>query len=96
MRQACETIQRAAQGTATVLMAEKAVTAKSWFRANSRSVAAGASAFRQDPLRSLPENLLDSELFGYEKGAFTGAASPSPDGSSSPTRARSSWTKSGS
>jgi Nif-specific regulatory protein len=29
---------------------------------------------------SIPENLLESELFGFEKGAFTGATAPKPGG----------------
>jgi len=44
---------------------------------------------------AIAENLIESELFGYEKGAFTGAVSSKAGGASSwPTRGLSFWTRS--
>ena len=61
-------------GVETVLFLGESGTGKSvlarWFHQRS---ARGASPFVEVECPSIPEQLLESELFGHEKGAFTGA-----------------------
>ncbi len=75
MLKMCRTVERVAPSDATVLITGESGTGKELFaqalhqlssRAEKRSVAINCAA--------IPESLLESELFGYEKGAFTGAA----------------------
>ncbi len=79
MRAALDTLKLAATGTATVLVRGESGTGKELAaRAlHSLSPRAGKPLVKID-CASLPENLLESELFGYEKGAFTGAVARKP------------------
>ena len=65
---------RAAKGNSTVLITGESGTGKELFAQATHY----ASSRRHGPFikincASIPENLLESELFGYEEGAFTGA-----------------------
>ncbi len=79
MKEAAELIRRAARTTSTVLIrgesgSGKEVAARAIHAASDRA----AQPFIPVHCAALPENLLESELFGYEKGAFTGASHRKP------------------
>lgn len=75
----CRTVEKVAGSDATVLVLGESGTGKELIargvhaaspRSSERFVAINCAA--------IPDNLLESELFGYEKGAFTGAAKTTP------------------
>ena len=75
LRQALELVRKAARSEANILIAGESGTGKeliaSAIHANSSRT---NLPFVPVDCASLPENLLESELFGHEKGSFTGAA----------------------
>ncbi len=79
MQKACRRVEKVAPLDVTVMILGESGTGKELFaravhdlspRAGNRFVAINCAA--------IPENLLESELFGYEKGAFTGAHKRTP------------------
>jgi len=79
MRELRETLRRAAAASATVLIRGESGTGKELVaRAVHEQSARRLKPFVKIDCTSLPENLLESELFGYEKGAFTGAVAAKP------------------
>ena len=72
-------LRRAATGTATVLLRGESGTGKELAaKAVHDSSPRRTGPFVKLHCAALPETLLESELFGYEKGAFTGAATRKP------------------
>lgn len=79
MLRICRTIEKVANSGATVMLlgesgTGKEVLARGLHQASSRR----SGKFVAINCAAIPENLLESELFGYEKGAFTGAAKTTP------------------
>jgi len=75
MLRACRTIERVAPTNATVMILGDSGTGKELLARGVHDMSPRkARRFVAINCAAIPENLLESELFGYEKGAFTGAA----------------------
>jgi len=79
LRKVFASLQRAAATDATVLLEGESGTGKELFARSLHALSPRADApFVAINCAAIPENLLETELFGYEKGAFTGAAARKP------------------
>ncbi len=74
MRRIAELVQKVAQGKATVLVQGESGTGKEVVaHAIHRQSPRAEKPFTVINCAAIPEDLLESELFGFEEGAFTGA-----------------------
>jgi two-component system NtrC family response regulator len=79
MQDVLETVSRVAASDASVMIYGESGTGKELIaRALHEQSQRRGKPFIQLSCAALPETLLESELFGYEKGAFTGAADAKP------------------
>ncbi len=79
MMKVCRTIEKVAPTNATTLLQGESGTGKEVLaRAIHQLSSRGNKPFVAINCAAIPENLLESELFGFEKGAFTGAVKQTP------------------
>jgi len=79
MRTLCRAIEKVAPTNATVLLLGESGTGKELLaQALHRLSERAQQQFVAINCAAIPDTLLESELFGYEKGAFTGAAKRTP------------------
>ncbi len=79
MREIFHTVERVAPTRATVLIAGESGVGKDMVaRAIHQHSPRKTKPYVKINCTAIPENLMESELFGYEKGAFTGATTTKP------------------
>jgi DNA-binding NtrC family response regulator len=79
LRRVLASLQRAATTDATVLIEGESGTGKELFARTLHALSPrSGEAFVAINCAAIPETLLESELFGHEKGAFTGAVARKP------------------
>jgi two-component system NtrC family response regulator len=79
MVRVCRTVEKVAPSDASILLLGDSGTGKELCARSLHDLSSRASGrFIAINCAAIPENLLESELFGYEKGAFTGAIKQTP------------------
>jgi two-component system NtrC family response regulator len=78
MLRLARTIERVAPSNATVMLLGESGTGKEVLAQGLHAASKRSGRFVAINCAAIPENLLESELFGYEKGAFTGASKTTP------------------
>jgi two-component system response regulator HydG len=73
LQSALELVRKVAGSRSTALVTGETGTGRNWSRADPRLLGARRRTFIKVNCAALPETLLESELFGHERGAFTGA-----------------------
>ena len=74
MLRICRTIEKVASSNATVMLLGESGTGKEVLAQGLHQASRRTGRFVAINCAAIPETLLESELFGYERGAFTGAA----------------------
>ncbi|MBV8380856.1 MAG: PEP-CTERM-box response regulator transcription factor [Paucibacter sp.] len=78
MQRVARLIERVAPSDATVLLLGESGTGKEVLAQGLHETSKREGRFVAINCAAIPENLLESELFGFEKGAFTGAGKTTP------------------